>query len=378
MKVCYVLSTSEIVGGANKSLIDLLKNIDRKYVEPYVLLRRHGNIENVLKELNIEYRVIPYINSVTTGNRIKDYFKKKYQSFGEQLIIKYLKSAEIQLIHNNSLPVLCAMEAAKKLNIPYVCHIRENVEYGLGVDFLDKEKHYNLIKNAAMNIVISNFIGDYYKNEIKGAKFITMYDGIDTDKYYLPRKMIFKENNYILAIYGNLDPQKGQLDAIIAMEKLRLDGYKNLALKIIGNSNTIYGKSVKKYVIRHNLENIFFIDPISNQKELNKSREEDDINLICSKAEGLGRVTIESMLSGCLTIAANSGASSEIIDDGNNGLLFDCGNTDVLKQIIEYAISHKTEMEIIANNGREYAKERYNIKKYCNEMIELYKQIAEE
>ena len=78
MKVCYVLSTSETTGGANRSFIDLLRNIDRSEVEPVVLLRRAGGIEKLLKEEDISYFIIPYINNVTTGNRIKDVIKKIY------------------------------------------------------------------------------------------------------------------------------------------------------------------------------------------------------------------------------------------------------------------------------------------------------------
>ena len=75
MKICYILSTSEISGGANKSLLDLMKHIDRKKIEPVVLIRRQGEIVTALDSLKIDYYTIPYINSVTSGNKIKDFFK---------------------------------------------------------------------------------------------------------------------------------------------------------------------------------------------------------------------------------------------------------------------------------------------------------------
>lgn len=76
-----------------------------------------------------------------------------------------------------------------------------------------------------------------------------------------------------------------------------------------------------------------------------------DINLVCSRSEGLGRITIESMLAGCLTISAAAGATCEIIKDKDNGLLYQCGNFKVLANKIEWAINHKGILKRLQNKG---------------------------
>ena len=131
MRVCYVLSTSETSGGANRSFIDLLNYIDRQQFVPYVLLRRHGEIEQVLNNLNVHYDIIPYVNCVKTGKLIKDDLKKIFEPTQRYRIKKYLKDNHIDLLHNNSLPVLSGMLAAKDLGIPYISHIRESIRNGL-------------------------------------------------------------------------------------------------------------------------------------------------------------------------------------------------------------------------------------------------------
>lgn len=375
MRICYVLSTSEISGGANRSFIDLVSYIDRKKVVPVVLLRRKGEIENILKQLDIPYMIIHYTNFVTTGNKIKDLAKRLIDPFFTYQIRKFLVSNNIELVHNNSLPTLGGMAAAFDLHIPYICHIRENVQRGLNVDFLDEKKHYEIMNNAAVNLAISNFVCKDYKRCIPTAHFFVLKDGLDIEQYLNQDKKIFDKKVFTIAIYGNLDAQKGQLDAVMATEILINQGIKNIKLKIVGNSNTEYGRHVKRYVEEKGIKQVIFYDPISDQDILRKSREEDDINLICSRAEGLGRVTIESMLTGCLTIAAEAGATPEIIDNNVTGLLYRCNDPYDLANKIKLASLNQDRSVEIAFAGREWAKKIFDIKKYVKKLVEIYENI---
>lgn len=375
MKVCYVLSTSEISGGANRSFIDLVSHINREKVTPVVLLRRKGEIENILRELDISYMIIPYVNLVTTGNKIKDFAKRLIDPCFTRQIKKFLVSNNVELLHNNSLPALRGMVAASDLGIPYICHIRENVQKGLGVDFLDVKRHYQIMSNANLNLAISNFVCKDYKKRLPTAHFFTLKDGLDVDQYLNQNKKVFTKKNVTIAIYGNLDAQKGQLDAVVAVENLVNQGIKNIRLKIVGNSKTEYGRRLKKYVDEKKLKQVVFKDPIIEQNKLRKSREEDDINLVCSKAEGLGRVTIESMLSGCLTIAADAGATSEIIDHDVTGLLYKCGDPNDLSKKIQFVILNSKRFVEIADTGRENARKTFDVNVYAEKIIEIYENV---
>ena len=370
IRVCYVLSTSEKSGGANKSLIDLLKNLDREKIKPFVLLRRHGDIEKELRELDISYSIIPYINSVTTGNLIKDCTKKIIYYMSLPKIEKYYLQNKIDLVHNNSLPTLAGMEAANKLGIPYICHIREDVENGLGVGFLNKKKHLRIANKASRKLVISQFVKNAYLDEITEAEVI--YDGMDTSAY-LEEKEILKSNLIVASIYGNLDEQKGQLIAVKALEVLHERGNYSIHLNIVGNQHTEYAELVKKYVKTHAIKDVQLIDTISDSNELREHRKKDDINIICSRAEGLGRVTIESMLAGCLTIGANAGATPELISHDKTGLLFEEGDIDGLANILASVSTVKEPFRRLALQGQSYASRIFDIKKYVDEMEMEYR-----
>lgn len=51
-----------------------------------------------------------------------------------------------------------------------------------------------------------------------------------------------------------------------------------------------------------------------------------DFEVMCSKFEAFGRVTVEALRSGKLFIGANTGATSEIVEDGITGYVYPVGN----------------------------------------------------
>ena len=375
IRVCYVLSTSEITGGANRSFIDLMKSIDRETIEPVALIRRQGDIEKELMNLSIPYGIIPYANAVKTGSFVKNIIKKHMPHFALKAVMRYLAENKIDIVHNNSVPVRTGMEAAYCLGIPYICHIRERIRDGLHTEFLNPKQHQQIINNASVIIAISEYIKNGY--QLNEDKTLIINDGIDTEAYYC-EKSIMNREDIRMSIYGVLNSQKGQMTAIKAMERLKAKGYDHVSLRIVGGSNSAYGQTAKEYVNNNALNNqVAFFEPIKDVRELWKSRSEDDINLICSNAEGLGRVTIESMLSNSLTIAADAGATPEIIEDKKTGLLFKVDDPESLEETIIYAIEHRDEMRTIADQGRAYASEHFDMGHYAEVITEIYKKMKQ-
>lgn len=372
MKVCYILSTSEITGGANRSLLDIISTIDRNKITPIVLIKKHGDIEIALRDLGITYYCIPYINAVSTHNRLLDFCKKILEKVSVKCIKQFLINKKIELVHNNSLPALAGMQAAKESNIPYICHIREDISSGLGLSLLDEEGHFKTVNSADQIITISEYVFKKYIEYITNPNILILYDGIKTENYLNSKKQILDNKICKVAIYGNVDPQKGQIEAIKAIKYLQEKRINNIRLYIIGNISSQYAQDIIKYIEENKIENIYFKRPIKQIEDLYISRNTMDINLICSRSEGLGRITIESMLSGCLTIGAAAGATCEIITDKDNGLLYQCGNPQDLANKIEWAMNHKNISKTIAKQGRDFALKKFGMENYNNQLLKIY------
>lgn len=93
--------------------------------------------------------------------------------------------------------------------------------------------------------------------------------------------------------------------------------------------------------------------------------------------EGLGRVTIEGQMAGCLVIGAAAGATTEIVSDGETGLLYELGNPEDLADKLIYAEDHPEMMNQIAIAGQERACQVFNVQHYLEELQNIYEQIAE-
>lgn len=379
MKICYVISTVNIAGGANRSLLDMIGLVKKAGHECVVLGPAKGSIEKELNRMNITYKVIPFRSSVKSANTVRNCLKQGMNHFARQAIKRFFKKEHFDLVHNNSLPTMVGMEAATSVNIPYVCHIRENVWNGLGMEFINNENVKKVIRDASADIAISEYIlEDYTKFEPNG-KYYVINDGININDYY-EKKDILNKNVISIGMVGVINPQKGQEEAVRAIEILRERGYDQIKLEIIGmdgawNGSRDYAYNLKKYVIDKNLDCVHFTPAVESSEELKNLRSEHDINLICSRAEGLGRTTIESMLSGSLTIAAEAGATPEILGNFKQGLLYECGNPSDLADKIEYVINHKAEMRTLAIKGQEYAVNHFSAENYVRSILGLYEEI---
>lgn len=370
MKVCYVTHLPNLTG-ASQSLLDILSKLDKDKVEAVVLLGKHGPLEEELNKLGIRYKIISYFPEVKNKrNFIINLMKRFANRITLPKIIKFYKEEGFDLIHNNSFLSGVGMEAAYKADIPYICHLRDFVWEDHKIKLLNEKKQYFYLSHANAAIAISNIIREKFQPMAEKTHFETIYDGIDISKYLNKNKKILYDKKVNLILAGRIAPGKGQLEAIKSMEELAGRKITNVRLQIIGGvGDESYASEIKNYVTSHKLDNVEFIEFTNDLYGL---RAECDIGLVCSSAEAMGRVTLENMLTGCLTIGADAGATKELIRDGVTGLLYEQGNyTDLANKII-YAIENREVIREIAIKGQEYAVREFNSENYNDKLYELY------
>lgn len=370
MKVCYVTHLPNLTG-ASQSLLDILSKWDKDKVDAVVLLGKHGPLEKELNKLGIRYKIIPYFPEVKNKrNVIINLMKRIANRIALPKIIKFYKDEGFDLIHNNSLLVGVGMEAAFKADIPYICHLREFVWEDHKIRLLNEKRQYFYLNHSSAAIAISNVIRGKFQPMAGKTHFETIYDGINIPKYLQNNKKIFYNNKINLMLAGRIAPGKGQLDAIKAVEELVRRGITDVHLQIIGGTgDERYAEQIKNYVKTHKLDKVEFIEFTNDLYGL---RKECDIGLVCSSAEAMGRVTLENMLTGCLTIGADAGATKELICDGVTGLLYKQGDYNDLADKIIYAMENKESMRTIATNGQEYAVREFDSGNYNDKLYDIY------
>ena len=371
LNVMYICNDLGI-GGATLSLIDTLEQM-RGYVNCIVVIRQQYDIIYHLEKLNIQYYIVPFEcdyglkenNSLEKMelNFIEDYDSAKH-------LVEIIHNEKIDLIHINSSVSNVGAIAGLMAGIPYIWHIRELIHDHFNCCYYNEDLKRELFNKAARIISISDCVKKKVLETYK-IESIRMYNGLDIDKY---ENVIDDKNtynrNFLMA--GIISEEKGQWDAIRAVEFLIKKGYTDIKLYIIGNANEVFKWSVEKYVKRHDLNNnIYFI---SFKEDLMLFRKKVSYSITGSKMEALGRSTIEAMLAGNIVIGADTGGTKELIGlEEKRGYLYEQGNYENLALVLEKVINESDAIKKrIQKSAQIYSIKEFDSVKYCKELYQVY------
>lgn len=180
----------------------------------------------------------------------------------------------------------------------------------------------------------SNTLRDFYiKNGVNKNKVILSKYGFDKARIKYRRKLFLKNKYITFGFVGRIIPAKGIHVLIEAFNKIQ--NKKGSVLKIFGNLGNagIYLRKLAK-------ENIYFMGGFNNE-DIDKILDEIDILVVPSIwYENSPLVIQEAFLKGIPVITSNIGGMAELVKDGENGYLFEVGNAESLKSIMEKLINN--------------------------------------
>lgn len=375
--ILYIANES-VLGGAALSLLDMLKAVKGRLINPIVIIPTHGTIEENLIELSIPYYVVGFsrgygkIGGATQEDANRN-FLDNYQAACQLQDI--IKKEKIDLIHINSSVTNVGAFAALMAGIPYVWHFREFLEEDFDCEFWDKSLKRELIKRAASIISISKIVQDSYKKKYD-VKSICIYDGLDIEKYKTAlRSVDFDKEIHRFLITGNVTKNKGQFDALRAIKLLIDEGIRNIELVLVGNITTQLLWVIKHYIEKYELERNITIMPF--QKDLFEIRKNCGYSLTTSKYEALGRCTIEAMLAGHIVIGADTAGTKEIIGtDESRGYLYSQGDYKELAEVMKRVIfEDKAKRNLCRKNAQKHAENEFSNEVYGMHIIGVYERI---
>jgi len=372
-------------GGAERFLIDLIKNTNKEKYEISVLCVVEGG--PLVKELEL--------------NGVKTFIIGKKTKLGILTIwkiYKYLKKQKIQIVHTH----LFAGDtwgriAAVLARTPIIISTEHSTNFNEGIIKRLVKKILSHFTDKIIAISKTVKENSQKRDWINPKKIEVIYNGIDLEKFSLPlltpsrnefgtktnskinkeisplsfslAKEEMKKVSIILGFVGRLEKEKGVEYLIEAMGLIKKTDY-NLRLKIIGEGH----QRKKLETMRNQLElkdKIEFLGNKNNQAEI---YQKIDILIIASLWEGLSIVALEAMASGVPIIASNVGGLQEIIKNEENGLLFEPENSKILAEKILWAIENYDKMISMAKKAKIKVKE-FNIKKKAERYEKIYKKL---
>lgn len=357
LNILYI-SHEQSFGGATRSLIGLMDQMILRGHHVHVLMHEwNGKFADCIKERKIH--VIPTLSYPCV------YSPQNHFGYAKALLLKQvnlfflirnlslIRDLQIDIIHSNTSYLDLGGYLKKYLRIPHIWHFREFLEEDFQLLFLDRNrsfKFYNTYSDAL--VFVSKSLFSKYLPFFDHTKMHLVYNGLN--ERYLQSKARSNTDCLKLLISSSFFVGKGQLDAIQAVKHLKDANIHNVFLMIAGKAMNAYDKVLRDYVINNHLTpQVKFLGWCEN---MNPYRKEADIELVCSKCEGFGRITIEAMMSMNPVIGANAGATPELVKDGYNGLLYEQGNSFDLARKIRYFLDNPSEVERMGNNAFDWSK----------------------
>lgn len=323
MKVLFVVSSTQVLGGGSKAFLNMLHGVMRCGVEPFVICPDQGQMYRDLKAEGIVVRNCFYKNITYPpfDKKIKNIFLFLPRLFG-RIIANAIGSIQLyricctlkpSIIHTNVSVTGIGYYASRLLCIPHVWHIRE---YGA----LDFNFHYYYTrgqqlaryrKKQSYTICITKDIQKY--NELSNYfRSRVIYDGVlsAAHTYYNPHKQPY----FLFA--GRIEKAKGVYPLLVAYAQYCTACADPLPLHIAGGEveTSEYALKCHKFVEENNLvNNVLFLGARADILSL---YQEAQAIIVPSISEGFGFITAEAMFSGCLVVGRDVAGTKEQFDNG--------------------------------------------------------------
>jgi glycosyltransferase involved in cell wall biosynthesis len=268
---------------------------------------------------------------------------RKEQFNNQQLpdLLAATRAFGANLTVSNASSTVIGLNVAVLLNLPHVWHIREfgDLDWQYYPDGGFRRRRQHLLRSGRV-ICVSRAVAAHHGNQcgLTDGHFNVMNNSIASSEELSSRADTVNQatgsSPFTFAIIGFVKRTKGQFDAVSALRRLLEQGA-NVRLIVVGQGST---DELSAHAFAEGVSSR--VNVLGHVSDLSEIYQQTDCGLMCSEAEGFGRVTAEFMSWGKPVIGRNSGATPEILEDGVNGLLYD-GSIEDLVLVMNRLIANR-------------------------------------
>lgn len=303
-----------------------------------------------------------------SGKKLQDVLEKeKYEVILSESIsaCSYYKY-KLNLIYKT--PVLMFAHGAFSKEIKTTLKKKVNLKYLLSFlykyylyYFFDRIFYDKVSAIISASEEISKILAEIYPN----SKIVVVRNGIDTtrfDKKLKDEKIMNMYNisiqDKVLLCVGRIEKEKGLDDVLSVLPDLIA---KNPKIKFLLVGNGEYTNEIFIRINKMHIENNVILAGYVDQEKLAKLYNIADIFIFPSHCdEGLPLVVLEALSSGLPSICARGAGTEEIIDDGEDGYLYEKGNIEELSNKLNIMLCNSELYGKIAKSARKKAEAKFS------------------
>lgn len=381
MRVLLLSHTSELYGAA-RSLQTLAKGLHSHDHELLIGIPGPGPLSMALQAVGIDTTVLRapwWVVAPRASLKSRQWYLRQIVGASQQ-VVHAIRRFQPDLVHSNSAVIPAGALAARRMGVPHIWHLREQVIEHFNDRFiLGRALSLRLMgMSSAALIPISRAVMKAYTAPATVRKLHLVYNGVD-----IPASMAASYPDWhtaalaepVLALSGILHPAKGQDEAIRALGILHGRGL-SCRLMLVGDDPIGFGATLRTMVEDLNLvDHVVFTGHLPNPL---LTIEKAQIYLMCSRSEAFGRVTIEAMLLGKPVIGADTGGTPEIIEDGRTGLLYQQGDARSLADAIQRLLLDPGLAAALGRRARASAVALFSEERYVQGVEAVYRKVLTE
>lgn len=380
MKNILFIHQSAELYGSDKTLLLLLKYLDKTKYSPVVVLPFDGPLKLEIEKENITVVIAPvlklYRKMFTPKNLLK-FFRDIRTSVS--ILDNLNKQYNFDLVYSNTLAVLLGMIYARKRKIKHIWHVHEIIVHPKVIaSFFPK------LLNKYSDVVICNSFATMKnlvdrKRELE-KKTIVIYNGIESEKskaiIFSREDFGYNDDDIIITLVGRISRLKGHKWLLNTYLK-HFDQKANVKLLFVGSpveGQEYYLTDIEQFIIENKLEKRVKI--ISFTKNLSQVWKITDIAIMpSSEAESFGLVAVEAMLAKKPVIGSNHGGLTEVIIDYETGFLVEPNNVAALSVALSKLIDNPVLRKSFGENGYQRAIKEFSVDQYVQSFETIFSEM---
>ncbi len=388
-----LLNHSPEIGGAEASILTLLRHIDRSQFQVRVILPSRGRFAEELDKIGIQTDILSLpaeLLHLKRGDAIRAFFFMTAYLFSIQIFLVklcvYLKKNSFDLIVTNTVKAhLYGSIAASLSGTPLVWRFHDILS---SPDFSPV-----LIRCIALFgnrfpkriLAVSNVTRDYLmSNGLKANNVQVIFNGIDNGLFEVEdhsnsiREELRLGNGVkLVGCIGRIVPQKGQKSFLLAVPGV-IKRYPETFFLIIGDvfhKEERYKQELLEIAKTSGIENRIRFTGF--RRDIGDVIRSLDIVVFPSVApESFGLSILESMVLGKPVIASKIGGVCEIIEDGISGILVEPGHPEQITDRILYLFGDRETYERMGQKAKETVRRNFSLKDYVFAMEKVFREAA--
>ncbi|MEW6242992.1 MAG: glycosyltransferase family 4 protein [Bacillota bacterium] len=353
LRVLYVDHVADI-GGAQRSLLEMLAALDRKLVQPTVVCRGPGRFSADLGALGVEVLF-----------------------YGTDLVGKVAAYAP-HLIHSNAFRAIpLSLNLARMRNTVCIGHCR---------DMVPVWERQAMQSSAAVDymIAVSSAVKRRLATVIPYQRIVVIHNGVDTGKFapmvkgaHLRQAWNVRGSEVLFGVVGQVIRWKGHVDFLHAAKMVTDEG---LPCKFVIVGDSLFNSGEFKEELKALVITLGLSDRVvfaGFRHDMPAVMAALDVLVLPSWEEPFGRVLVEAMSSGRAVIATNAGGVPEVVIRNVTGLLVPPRDPRALYEAMAMLARSEDLRRRFGTFGRKRAVERFSIRQHVERILCVYETAME-